>query len=108
MTRPFYSLEHYGKRLDRVLEYIDAHLSMPLRLSVLATQASFSPNYFHKVFREWQGETPQSYVRRCRLERAAALLHYGPGTTIKDIAPQCGFISVEAFDRAFHAYFGMT
>jgi AraC family transcriptional regulator len=108
MTRPFYSLDHYGKRLAPVIEYIDANLAEPLPLSVLAAKASFSPNHFHQIFRESQGETPQSYVRRCRLDRAAALLHYALGTAIKDIAPLCGFKSVEAFDRAFHAYFGMT
>ncbi len=108
MTRPFYTLDHYGRRLDRVLEYIDANLTIPLRLSILAAHASFSPSHFHQIFREWQGETPQNYVRRCRLERGAALLHYGQGTAVKDIAPQCGFTSVEAFDRAFHSYFGMT
>lgn len=108
MTRPFYSLEHYAKRLDRVLEYIDANLAHPLRLSVLADQASFSPSHFHNIFCEWLGETPQCYIRRRRLERSAALLHYGPDTAVMDIAPVCGFTSVQAFDRAFHVYFGMT
>lgn len=108
MGRPFFSLEYYGRRVDKALEYIDANLAQPLQLSILAAQASFSPNHFHSIFRERQGETPQSYVRRCRLERSAALLHYGYRTAIKEIAPQCGFTSVEAFDRAFHAYFGMT
>ena len=108
MARPFISLKHYDRRIDKVLEYIDANLARPLQLSTLAVQASFSPNHFHQIFRERQGETPQSYVRRCRLERGAALLHYGHRTAIKEIAPQCGFTSVEAFDRAFHTYFGMT
>lgn len=108
MARPFYSVEHYASRLGRVLEYIDRHLAIPLRLPMLAEQASFSPFHFHRIFCEWQGETPQSYIRRCRLERSAALLHYGPGTSVMDIAPQCGFTSVEAFDRAFRTYFGMT
>ena len=108
MARPIYSAEHYATRLGRVLEYIDLHLSAPLPLAMLASQASFSPFHLHRIFCDWQGETPQSYIRRCRLERGAALLHYGPGTSVMDIAPQCGFTSVEAFDRAFRAYFGMT
>jgi AraC family transcriptional regulator len=108
MARPFYSSEHYANRLGRALDYIDAHLEVALRLQVLAAQASFSAFHFHRVFCEWQGETPQSYIRRRRLERSAALLHYGMGTCIMDIAPQCGFGSAEAFHRAFRAYFGMT
>jgi len=108
MTRPFYSLDHYGKRLAAVIEYIDANLAAPLPLSVLAAKASFSPNHFHQIFTESQGETPKSYVSRCRLDRAAAMLRYGHGTTVREIAAQCGFKSLEAFDRAFHAYFDMT
>jgi AraC family transcriptional regulator len=108
MARPFYSVEHYASRLGRVLEYIDFNLAIPLRLPMLAEQASFSPYHFHRIFCEWQGETPQAYIRRCRLERSAALLHYGKGTPVMEIAPQCGFTSVEAFDRAFRTYFGMT
>lgn len=108
MTRPFRAVNFYGKRLALAIEYIDKHLAEPLSLATLSAKAAFSPNHFHKIFTQWMGETPQSYLRRCRLERAAALLHYGPGLTVKEIAPQCGFKSPEAFDRAFHAYFGMT
>jgi AraC family transcriptional regulator len=108
MTRPAHSSDYYGKRLAAVIEYIDKHLAEPLPLSALAAKASFSPNHFHKIFSEWMGETPQSYLRRCRLERAAALLRYGLGLTVKEIAPQCSFKSPESFDRAFHSYFGMT
>lgn len=100
--------DFYGKRLAVAVEYIDKNLAEPLPLAVLSAKAAFSPNHFHKIFTQWMGETPQAYLRRCRLERAAALLHYGPGLTVKEIAPKCGFKSPEAFDRAFHAYFGMT
>src|SRR6185312_14575982 len=108
MTRPFHPANFYGKRLVAVIEHIDENLAEPLLLSELSDKAAFSPSHFHKVFSEWMGETPQAYLRRCRLERAAALLRYGPDMQAKEIAPQCGYKSPEAFNRAFHTYFGMT
>jgi len=108
MTRPFHPANFYGKRLVAVIEYIDENLAEPLLLSELSDKAAFSPSHFHKIFSEWMGETPQAYLRRCRLERAAALLRYDPDMQAKEIAPQCGYKSPEAFNRAFHAYFGMT
>ena len=108
MTRPFHPANFYGKRLVAVIEYIDENLAEPLLLSELSDKAAFSPSHFHKIFSEWMGETPQAYLRRCRLERAAALLRYGPDMQAKQIAPQCGYKSPEAFNRAFHTYFGMT
>lgn len=108
MASRFQAVTFYGKRLAAAMEYIDEHLAEPLPLAVLSAKASFSPSHFHKIFTQWMGEPPQAYLRRCRFERAAALLHYGSGLTIKEIAPQCGFKSPEAFDRAFHAYFEMT
>ncbi len=108
MVRPHHSSEHYAKRLHRVLHYVDGHLTQRILLPELAAQAAFSPYHFHRIFCQWQGETPQAYIRRRRLERAAALLRYGKDVYVMEIAPQCGFTSVEAFDRAFLQYFGMT
>jgi AraC family transcriptional regulator len=103
-------MKHYASRLERALNYIERNLNRPLELVVLAEQAAFSPYHFHRIFCQWHGETPQAYIRRQRLERSAALLHYGQRNNhnIAEIALSCGFTSVQAFDRAFRNYFGMT
>ncbi|MGZ3182346.1 MAG: AraC family transcriptional regulator [Telluria sp.] len=107
MARPIYPPEHYASRFARVLALVERHLAAPLALPDLAREASFSPCHFHRLFCEWQGETPQTYIRRRRLEASANLLRYGP-EPVREIAPRCGFTSVEAFTRAFRAWFGMT
>jgi AraC family transcriptional regulator len=108
MGRPLYPPEHYASRIARALSHIERHLGQPVALATLAEQAAFSPYHFHRIFCDWQGETPQAYIRRQRLERSAALLHYGQGGQIAGIAQDCGFTSVQAFNRAFRAYFGTT
>jgi AraC family transcriptional regulator len=106
--RPVLPTLHYDVRLQRALAFIDAHLAEPISLDQLAACAAFSPFHFHRVFCQWHGETPQAYIRRCRLQRAAALLQYAPGRAIGEIAQQSGFASVEAFNRAFRSYFGVA
>jgi AraC family transcriptional regulator len=106
--RPLHDTQFYAERLDRVLALIDARLAQPLALAELAACAAFSPFHFHRVFLDWFGETPQAYIRRARLQRAAALLRYAPERAIAQIALQSGFTSAEAFVRAFRAYFDMT
>lgn len=105
MGRPPIPSQHYGYRLNLVLDHIDTHLDGDLSLEVLAGLAHFSRHHFLRVFQEWYGEAPMAYVRRRRLEGGAALLRYSPDS-IGDIASRCGFDTGDGFTRAFRLYFG--
>jgi AraC family transcriptional regulator len=98
----------YSKRMNRVLDYIDAHLDAPLDLPTLAEVAHFSPFHFHRVFAAWMDETLGDYLRRRRLEVAAIRLSVNPNETILNIALTVGFGSGEAFARAFKRHFDET
>ena len=98
----------YAARMNRVVDYIQAHLTEPLDLEQLAAVACFSPFHFHRLFRAWMGETLQAFVQRLRLERAAQLLVFNQVQSISDIALECGFSSSSAFARAFKSAFGMA
>jgi AraC family transcriptional regulator len=97
----------YAARMNRVVDYIQAHLADPLDLERLAGVACFSPFHFHRLFRAWMGETLQAFVQRLRLERAAQLLVFDRSRNISEIALECGFSSLSTFARAFKAAFGM-
>jgi AraC family transcriptional regulator len=96
----------YARRMNRVLDHIDAHLDQPLELAQLADIANFSRYHFHRVFAAWMGETLGDYARRRRLEKAAFLLACGHSATVLDAALATGFGSGEAFARAFKQKFG--
>jgi len=95
----------YRERMTRVLCYIEDHLDEPISLDELADVACFSPYHFHRVFRGMVGETVKGYVRRLRLERAAAELTNAKAS-ITTVALNSGYESHEAFIRAFRAQFG--
>ncbi|HPV24629.1 MAG TPA: AraC family transcriptional regulator, partial [Casimicrobium sp.] len=58
----------YAQRMNRVLDYVDAHLDEPLELETLAAVAHFSAFHFHRMFASWMRETLGEYVRRRRME----------------------------------------
>jgi AraC family transcriptional regulator len=102
------SRQTYIARINRVVNYIDAHLADPLDLDSLAHVANFSAWHFHRVFQGITGETLADCVRRRRLESAAQFLLRSPKQTALHIALQVGFASAEVFSRVFKSHFGCT
>ncbi len=102
------SRQEYIARINRVMDYIDKHIDSNLNLSTLSNIANFSPFHFHRIFTVMTGETPNGYVQRIRLERAAGLLQNNRRVPISEIAYACGFGSISLFSRSFRAYFGCT
>jgi AraC family transcriptional regulator len=98
----------YVTRINRVLDHIDRHLDAELDLSTLAAVAHFSPFHFHRIFAAWMNESLGDYLRRRRLEVAAARLWVEPDAVVLNVALSVGFGSGEAFARAFKKQFGVT
>jgi AraC family transcriptional regulator len=98
----------YERRMHRVIEEIDRRLDQPLDLASLAAVAHFSPYHFHRLFAAWMGETLGDYLRRRRVEQAAARLAAQPRLSVLQVALAVGFGSGEAFARAFKLRFGCS
>ncbi len=92
--------------VQRMQDYIEAHLEETGGLSDLATVSLFSPWHSHRLFQEYTGLTPASYIRRLRLAKAALRLK-NENVHIIDVAFDLGFGSVDGFTRAFFREFGM-
>ncbi|WP_028454004.1 AraC family transcriptional regulator [Chitinilyticum litopenaei] len=99
---------HYQKRLQRVLGHIEAHLAEPLDLARLAAVAHFSPFHFQRIFSALMGESPQDYIRRLRLERAANQLLVNKRRSVLDVALCNGFETQHGFAKAFRKHFGRS
>ena len=74
------------RRLQRVLEFIEAHIEDDLNVATLASTACLSPLHFARVFKTATGESPHQYVSARRLEHAKALLTQTDRTLV-DISP---------------------
>lgn len=98
--------QRYLERFQRVVTYIQQHLDEPLDMNRLAEIAHLSPAHWHRIYTAICGETLNGTVRRLRLHRAATHL-INTDTAVADIAAQCGYRSVQAFNRAFSESYGM-
>jgi len=81
---------------------------MPPNLDEVAKISGFSKFYFHRLFKEYTGETLNQFTMRIRLERAAFFLLFHKDRTITDIALSCGFSSSQHFAATFKKYFHTT
>jgi AraC family transcriptional regulator len=104
----FASRAEYRNRIERVVIFIHDHLHEPLDLARVAAESNFSPYHFHRIFLGAMNETPQDYVNRVRLERAANYLTKAKEMSVTDVAMACGFSSPSTFARSFKKYFGVT
>lgn len=91
--------------VQRMQEYIAAHLSENITLDDLAKVAMFSPWYARRVFITYTGVTPSDYIRRLRLKHSALRLR-DENCLITDVAFDLGFGSVDGYTRAFAREFG--
>lgn len=93
--------------VQRMQDYIEAHLNEPITLNDLARQTLFSPWYSYRLFQEYTSLTPARYIRRLRLARAALRLKR-EGARVIDAAFDLGFGSADGFTRAFRREFGLN
>ncbi|WP_010252018.1 helix-turn-helix transcriptional regulator [Acetivibrio cellulolyticus] len=93
--------------VQRMQDFIEAHLNLPITLHMLANVAGYSPWHSARIFKELMGKTPFEYIRVLRLTRAALKLR-DEDVKVVDVAFDFVFDSHEGFTRAFSKQFGMT
>lgn len=98
----------YVERINAAIDYVEQHLTDDLTLERLAAVAHFSPFHFHRIFSVLVGETPNRFISRIRIERAATLLAQQPTRPVTDIGVECGFANPSSFSRAFREAFSMS
>ncbi len=88
------------RRLLRVFEYVESHLSDRLTLENLAKEAGMSKFHFARLFSKAAKATPHQHVLTVRLRAAAKLLTV-TDRHLLDIAITCGFQSASQFSAIF-------
>lgn len=93
--------------VQRVQDYIEAHIHEPISLSQLARAAGYSQWHTVRIFKELLDKTPFEYLRALRLSKAALILRDEKPRVI-DVAFDFVFDSHEGFTRAFSRQFGVS
>jgi AraC-like DNA-binding protein len=94
-------------RLQRVDDYVKAHLSESITLNDMATAAGLSPMHFAAQFRAATGLRPHHYLLLCRMEHAKQLIAEMPRSML-DVALEVGFHTQAHFTTVFKRLTGKT
>jgi len=89
--------------LGRAMTYIEAHLSDRLTVDAIAHAAGLSSRSLMRLFRKQVAASVVDFILRRRIARARQLLRQG-GPTCAEIAFECGFGSVQHFNRIFRRF----
>lgn len=98
----------YIKIVNHVQDYIANNLARVLTLEELASVASVSPFYFHRLFSYITNESLYNYIKRNRLEKAIFLLQSHSSLPISQIALDVGFANQSSFAKAFKIAYGVS
>lgn len=95
------------KAVQRMQDYIDENLHVPITLRALAAAAGYSQWHSARMFKEVTDKAPFEYIRALRLSKAAVMLRDEKPKVI-DVAFDFVFNSHEGFTRAFTKQFGVS
>lgn len=101
------SLSPHFTSLKNVIKYIQDNIETKLVLNDLSKIANLSPNHFHKVFTKTVGLTPNSFILKCKVDKAKRLL-IRTSLNVAEISLQCGFESAPYFSCVFKKYTSLT
>ncbi|GGM43914.1 helix-turn-helix transcriptional regulator [Promicromonospora citrea] len=87
-------------------DFLRENLARPLTVADLAAHVGVSPSALTAMFATALGCSPYQYLKRLRLDQAAALLVEGE-LTIAQVADRVGYTSPSHFASAFREFHGM-
>ncbi len=97
--------ERFCRKLERI---VNTRLHNPnLNIDIIAAQFGIGRTNFYRKVRELMGMSPNDYLKKCRMERAAELLG-NPEMAINEVCAQVGIPDAQYFSRVFKMHFGVS
>lgn len=100
--------EQDRKFIDNLYELMEKHISeQDLNITTISQELLISHSKFNYKLKELTGETPGSFFRKFKLNKAAKLLREGQHN-VSEVAYMTGFGTVSYFSVAFKKQFGVS
>jgi AraC-like DNA-binding protein len=90
-----------SRALERALSFIRNHFAEPISLDDIAKVACTSKRNLTRLFQAKTGMTVLDSIQQMRIDKACGQLQAGDMTCMQ-VAFECGFGSVQQFNRVFH------
>lgn len=94
-------------KLFSIIEVMEANITEPVSLTVLADDCHLSRRQVERLFRQNLGKSPARYYSELRLDRAKHLLKQS-NLPIVDVAIACGFVSASHFSKCYRDLYGRS
>ena len=96
------------KFINNLNQLIEEQIDNPdLNVDILCEKLAISRTHLNRKVKELTGESPATYIRRIRLQKASFLLKT-KNLTVSEIAYSIGFSSPSYFCQAFRDYYGIS
>lgn len=96
-----------NEAVEKMIVWIETHLQEDLSLLEISRQVGYSPYYCSSRFHQITGQTLKSYIAGRRLAHAAFMVR-DTNRPLLDIALCYGFLSQQAFTRAFSQAYDLS
>lgn len=98
---------NYGKLILCMIYTIEHEFHHDLSVGDLAEELGVSVDYLIKRCKAETGITPNAYIRKVRMERAALMLRESP-RSVREISAEVGILDANYFVKLFKQEFGQT
>ncbi|MFN6017305.1 MAG: helix-turn-helix domain-containing protein [Verrucomicrobiota bacterium] len=96
-----------GTRVGRAVEFIENHFAEPITIDDIAACSHVSRRHFFRLFEQAVGLAPMEYLKKVRLQKAAAML-LTTKANVTEVAFACGFNDSNYFSSLYHKEYGMS
>jgi len=97
----------HNRPVQQCIEYIRAHLHVPISLGELAAHVGFNDKYLSRLFLKETGMRLTDFIQRERVLEAKSLLEYSDHS-LPDISNYLAFSSQSYFTKIFFKHSGIT
>ncbi len=94
-------------RIDKAKLIMRERLTSDISLEDIASEVNMSYSWFRRIFKEYTGFSPASYISEMKMERAKSMLLTSE-LSVKEIAYRLNFESVSYFTATFKSRTGVT
>ena len=94
-------------KIDKARLIIREKLNTSISPEEIATSLNMSYTWFRRMFRQYTGLAPAQYIAQLKIQKAKEMLSVS-NKTIKEIAVDLGFESIDYFSTQFRKQTGQT
>lgn len=100
-----------GEDMDKFIEFkvfVEANFTRQPAITTIAAQLALGDDSLYRIVKKHSGLSPKEFITQRLILEAMRRIHYGPNTSVKELAYELGFNDPGYFSRLFKKATGKT